>query len=147
MRDFILKSPHASQLLKTSSRSKPPPNDTQCHPHFERLSLGRGNRLYNAKHLLGGCHVRHAHLAVCGPQFQPVTVCHGFISLGFETLFQLPPVGKRILAFGQHRHHIDNGEVPNLRLVIPNGANLSVPRRDSSIPTNQQHNRKHQQPN
>lgn len=97
------------------------------HPHFERLGLGRGNRLYDTKHLLGGSHIRHAHLAVCGPQFQPVTVCHGFISLGFEALFQLPPVGKRILAFGQHRPHIDNGEVPNLRLVIPNGANLSIP--------------------
>ena len=72
------------------------------NPHLERFGLGRWNRLNDAEHLLGGSHVRHAHLAVRRSQFQSVTVCHGFISFGFKPLFQLPPVCKGVFAFGQH---------------------------------------------
>ncbi|WP_407450499.1 hypothetical protein [Fibrobacter sp.] len=65
--------------------------------------------------------------AGCGPQFQLVTICNRLVSFFFQSVFKHFPVISRIDAFDQHRHHIDNGEVPNLRLVIPNGANLSIP--------------------
>ena len=96
------------------------------HPLLERLRLLGRDALDEAEELLGVGHVGEAHLAVGGFKFQLVTICHRFISLFLQSLFEFVPVlaCRLVITIRQHTAHVHNGEVSLLFLVVPRGTNL-----------------------
>ena len=80
----------------------------------------------DAEKLLRRNDIGEAFFSVRSGHFQTVTICHGFIAFVFQTLFQLAPINRRIFAFCQHAHDIDNGEVPFFFRLIPCGADRLV---------------------
>ena len=95
-------------------------------PRLERLGFLRGNGLDDAQKLLGVGNVRQAVFAVRRPHFQSVTVCHGFVALCLEPLFQLAPVCRWVCAIGQNRNHVHNGKIPFHPFSVPRYANFLV---------------------
>ena len=95
------------------------------HPLFERFGLRRGDRLNQAEKLCRVRHVGKTHLSVGSQHFQTVTICHGFISLRFKSLFEFTPIGGGICTFGQNCDNIDNRKIPFLGFVVPDGPHLA----------------------
>ena len=57
------------------------------HPLLKRFCFRRRYGLNDAEKLFSISHIGKAHLTVCSPKFQSVTICHGFISFSFQSLF------------------------------------------------------------
>ena len=53
-----------------------------------------------------------------------MTIGHGLISLLFQTLFQLSPIGSGIDASGQHGDDVGDGEIPFFFVFVPSAADL-----------------------
>ena len=84
--------------------------------------------LDDAEKLLSVSHIRQSHLAVSSTTFQLVTICHRFISLFSETLFQLVPILTRsqcILTICEYTTYIYYREIPFLLFVVPHCADLT----------------------
>lgn len=58
--------------------------------------------------------------------FQTVTICHGFIALGLQPLFEFAPIRRGINAVRQYANYIDNGEVLFFLFFIPRRANMLI---------------------
>ncbi len=88
-------------------------------PELERFGFGRGNGLDQAQELFRVGNVGKPLFAISCGHFQTVTICHGFISFLFQTLFQLPTISARVCAFSKNRYNINNGKVPFLLFLTP----------------------------
>ena len=76
----------------------------------------------DTKKLLSISHICQSFLAICSQKFQLVTICHRFISLLFQPLFQFVPIlsgCQCILTISKHTTYIHNREIPFLFIVVP----------------------------
>lgn len=71
-------------------------------PQFERLRFRRRDGLDNAENAFNICTVSFVLFAICGRQFQAVTICHDLTSLCEQSLLQLAPIRSGITTTRQN---------------------------------------------
>ena len=92
-------------------------------PNTSEMSILNVNSLLI---LFRSCCTRFNHLRNNMVQFQTVTICNGFISFIFKSLFHNTPINLRIWTIRQHTNNIDDRKIPFFLLFVPSGSNRLI---------------------
>ena len=91
-------------------------------PEFERLGFGGRDCLDNPKKLFRVGNVCQTLFSVSSGHLQTVTICHGFIAFGFQTLFELAPICCGIDTISKYVAHTHNRKIPFFLLHVTSDA-------------------------